>query len=242
MRRGVLSKLKATPNQTPTVKLITRLILAASVLILGAAARADTLTLKNGTVLNGKYLNNTGESVRFETVTGVQTIASSEILGMSTDPSSAAMVASTPAPYSPTVTNVTIPTGTVLLVQMMDGVSSQSEPGANFTAKLQNDLVANGVVAAPAGSIVYGKVQAMTPADWPLGRSSLDLRLTQMLANGIPVTLATSNFTPHIEPEGKKAVAGESPAPLKSGQTHTIPPGALLEFTLTQPATVSMVR
>jgi hypothetical protein len=125
---------------------------------------------------------------------------------------------------------------------MMEGVSSKSEPGAVFTTKLQYDLVANGVVAVRAGAIVYGKVQRTTQAGPAVGKSTLDLRLTQMVANGIPVPLLTGSFTPHPESEGKAAVAGESTTTLKPGQSLAIPPGALLEFTLQQPATVSMVR
>ena len=238
-----LEYLDPLPHHAPPVKTITHLFLSAVMLAVGASARADTLTLKNGTVLNGKYLNSTGEAVRFQTVTGdVQTIAQAEILSLSTDPGSAAMTPAATAAYSPAVVNVSLPAGTVLLVQLMDRISSKSEPGASFTAKLATDLVADGMVAARAGTIVYGRVQGSTPADRKAGKSAPDLRLTQMVANGIPVALATGSFTPHADPEGKKAVAGEGTAPLNSGQTPAIPTGALLEFTLQQPVTVTMVR
>lgn len=221
----------------------TRLFLSASLLIFCTSARADTLTLKNGTVLNGTFLNSTGESLRFQTVTGsVETIAYSQVLSLATSPGSTAVLPTESAAYSPTITNVTLPAGTVLLVEMMDGVTSKSEPGTNFTTKLQYDLMANGGVAVRAGAIIYGQVQRVTPADRDDSRFTPDLRLTQMVANGIPVVLVTGSFTPHVEPEGKKTVAGGSTAPLKPGQSLTIPPGALLEFTLQQPVTVSMVR
>ena len=74
----------------------------------------------------------------------------------------------------------------MLLVRMMDSVSSQNAPGANFTTKLEYNLVANGVVVVPAGTIIYGKVQSSTQAGRALGRSTLDIRLAQMVARGQP--------------------------------------------------------
>jgi len=227
----------------PALNPFARLLLFATILGLSASARADTLTLKNGTVINGTYLNSTGESLRFQTVTGyVETIPAAEVLSLTTSPGTAAVAPAAAAPYAPTVTNITIPAGTVLLVQMMDGVSAKSEPGTVFTTKLQYDLVANGVVAARAGTIAYGKILGVTQAGPAVGKSTLDLRLTQMVANGIPVPLLTGSFTPHVEPAGKKAAAGEGAASLYPGPNPSIPAGALLEFTLQQPATVSMVR
>jgi len=236
------------------MKTITSLLLSAILLSLGAIARADTLTLKDGTVLQGQYVGGTADTVRFQTSYGLQIIDMAQVRGMSVAP--AAVPAAAPAPAS-----VTIPAGTVLTVQMMDSVSSRSAPGTNFTTKLAIDLVVNGVVAVKTGTIVYGKVQSATQAGRSFGRSSLEICLTQMVPNGSPIPLLTGSYGQVGESEGKKTVMaagagaiighntggssgggaawGAGAAALKPGQTLTVPPGAIVEFTLQQPVTVT---
>src|SRR3954463_12509806 len=99
------------------------LFLAAVICLSGtAAARGDTLELKDGTVLQGKYLGGTADTVRFETSDGMRILAYSEIKDMKV----ASAPASAPAPAAPAAApaQVTVPAGTTLLVRMMDSVSS----------------------------------------------------------------------------------------------------------------------
>jgi len=231
--------------------------------LLGLAAttaRGDTLELKNGTVLQGKYLGGTADTVRFETSAGMQIVSYDEIKNMSVAPSAPA-----PAPAAPAApTSVTVPAGTILLVRMMDSVSSRSSPGSTFTTKLEYDLVANNLVIAKAGTVVYGRVESATQARRATGRSTLDIRLAQISLGGSPVPILTSEYKEAGEASIKKvAVAagvgaiignnvnggghggggaawGAGIAMLKPGQTLTIPPGALLEFTLSQPVTIQV--
>jgi len=229
-------------------------------LAFGAIASADTLELKNGTVLQGKYLGGTAETVRFETSDGMQIVSYDEIKNMSVSSSAPAA----PAAAAPAAKQVTVPAGTVLLVRMMDSVSSKSSPGATFSTKLEYDLVADGVVVARAGTVVYGKVQSATQARRAVGRSTLDLRLTQLSVGSTQVPIASSSYAQAGEASGKKmakaaaagaiignntgngssgdgAAIGMGVAMLKPGQTLTIPPGSLLEFSLAQPLTVQVV-
>ena len=48
--------------------------------------------------------------------------------------------------------------------------------------------------------------------------------------------------TPSIAKAGKGAAIGATASLLKKGQTITVPPGALLEFTLTQPVTLRLAN
>jgi len=230
--------------------------------LLWVTASADTLELKNGTVLQGKYLGGTADTVRFETSNGMQIVSYSEIKNLSVAPSApaAAAPAAAPAPAAP----VTVPAGTVLLVRMMDSVSSQNSAGATFSTKLEYDLAINNVVVARAGTVVYGKVQSATQARRGSGRSTLDIRLTQMSVNGTQVPIVSSSYAQAGESSGKKvakaaavgaivgnntgngssgdgAAIGAGVAMLKPGQTLTIAPGTLLEFSLSQPLTVQVV-
>lgn len=234
-------------------------------LLLGASARADVLEFKNGSVLNGKYTGGTAGTLRFETGGGIQVIETSQIIALTfTTPPPVAAPAPAPAPAAQPK-SVTLPAGTMLLVRMMDGVSSKNAPGANFTTKLGYNLVANGVVAAKAGTVIYGKVQSSSQARRAVGRSTLDIRLAQMVVGGSPVPVSTSGYkqagsasTKKVAATagvgavignnvgdghaGKGAAIGAGVSMLKPGQTLTVSPGTLLEFTLTQPVTVTVAN
>src|SRR6478609_4672896 len=94
------------------------LLLSAMLCLLGATARGDTLELKNGTVLEGKYLGGTADTVRFETSSGMQIIEFSQIKNMSVAPAApAAAPVAAPAPAPAAPVKVTVPAGTVLLVR-----------------------------------------------------------------------------------------------------------------------------
>ena len=165
------------------------------------------------------------------------------------------------APSAPSAGPITLPAGTLLIVRMVDSVSSQNAPGANFTTKLEIDLVENGVVAVKAGTMIYGKVQSSSQARRATGRSTLDIRLAQMTPHGRPIPIVTSGYAQAGEASLKKvakgaavgaiignnvgsgdggagAAWGAGATMLKPGETLTIPTGALLEFTLAQPVTI----
>lgn len=246
-------------------------IITTGLLAWATSVSADILELKNGSVLNGKYLGGTAATVRFETSAGMQVVETAQIIALTfttpvaavapaavAAPASAAPVVPAPTPVA-APTSVTLPAGTMLLVRMADSVSSRNAPGANFTTKLEYNLVVGTTVAVKAGTVIYGKVQSSTQARRAVGRSTLDLRLTQMAPAGSPVPIVTSGFqeagAASIQKAakgaaagaaigaiagdaGKGAAIGASASLLKKGQTVTVPPGTLLEFTLTQPVTI----
>jgi len=242
------------------MKIITPILLV--LLSLGASASADILELKNGNVLNGKYAGGTPGPVRFDTSAGQQVLPTSQVIALTfTTPAAApaaAPQASAPTPVASST--VTLPSGTTLLVRMMDSISSRNAPGATFTTKLEYDLIVNGTVAVKAGTIIYGKVQDSKQAGRAVGKSALDIRLAQIVVGGSPVSIATSGYQQAGEASvkkaargaaagaaigaiadddaGKGAAIGATASLLKKGEVVTIPPGTLLEFTLTQPVTV----
>jgi hypothetical protein len=242
------------------MKQITRLILTVALLGLGAPTRADIIEMKNGNVLNGSYAGGTAGTVRFETSAGQQVIETSQAITLTfiTPMAPPAMPAPAPPPMA-APSSVTLPYGTTVLVRMMDSVSSRNPAGANFSTRLEYDLVMNGVVAVRAGTIIYGKVQSSTQARRAFGRSTLDIRLAQMVPFGSPIPIATSGYQQAGQASiakaakgaaagaaigaiagdaGKGAAIGATAGALMKGQTITIPPGTLLEFTLNQPVTV----
>lgn len=158
--------------------------------------------------------------------------------------------------------NVTLQPGTLLMVRMIDGVSSKNKAGYSFTTRLESNLVADGVVLAPAGTVVYGKVQSSTQARRATGRSTLDIRLSAIVIGGTSYPLLTSAYTEEGASStaktakaaaagaiignntggsgGQGAAIGAGVAMLKRGESIEVPPGSLLEFVLTQPVTVTV--
>ncbi|MCI0738958.1 MAG: hypothetical protein L0Y72_07930 [Gemmataceae bacterium] len=241
-----------------------QLLFTTGLVVCGASAPADVLELKNGTILNGKYAGGTAAVVNFTSDAGTQAIETKQIVALTftTPPAPPAAAVGAPAAAS-SAAGVTIPAGTVLLVRMMDTVSSKNAAGANFTTKLETDLVVNNAVVAKAGTMIYGKVQSSTQARRAAGKSTLDLRLSQMVIGSTTVPILTSEFkeaganslrktargaaagaavgaaVDGGEGAGKGAAIGATASLIKKGETVTVPPGTLLEFTLMQPVTVS---
>jgi len=244
------------------------LIVALAGLGFSLSAQADILELKNGTILNGKYIGGTAGTVRFDTGAGTQVFESSQIMVLTFTTPAGTVVPLVPAPVTPVApavasapATVTLPAGTTLLVRMMDSISSKNKAGANFSTKLEYDLVVNGVTAVPAGTTIYGKVQSSTQARRAFGKSTLDIRLTQMVPAGSPVPIATSGYQQAGEASikkaargaaagaaigaiagdaGKGAAIGATAGAMKKGETITIPAGTLLEFTITQPVNLQV--
>lgn len=257
---------RSAPANTITVmKFPLFLLVAINCLGISAPVQADILELKNGTVLSGKYAGGTAGTVRFDAGAGMQVIETSQVIALTfTTPAGttapAAPVVAAPATPVAAPAKVILPYGTTLLVRMLDSVSSKNKAGATFATRLEYDLVVNGVKAVPAGTIIYGKVQSSTQARRVLGKSTLDLRLTQMVPNGSPIPIATSGYQQAGEASikkaakgaaagaaigaiagdaGKGAAIGATASVLVKGQTITVPPNTLLEFSLTQPVTIT---
>jgi hypothetical protein len=242
-----------------------------------AQAPADVLELKDGRVLTGKYAGGTAGTVRIETAGGLQAVESSQALALTFTgeaapaevvapakeaPAAAVTKEATPAPAAPSG-SVVVPAGTVLLVRMVDGASSQSPQGKRFATVLDTDLIVDGVMVAKAGSKVYGRIEKAVQAGRVAGKSELDIRLTELTVGGVlvPVTTgpyaakganslgktvkgavagaAIGAFSGHA---GEGAGIGAAASVAKKGQPVGVPPGALLEFELKQPVTISNAR
>jgi hypothetical protein len=242
-----------------------RIGLAAGMLLVCALVRADVLELKDGKVLNGKYVGGTAATLRFETSAGIQVVETSQALALSfTSAASAAPASAAPAAAGPT--SVTVNAGTALLVRLVDPVSSRDAQGKRFTTTLETDLVVNGTLVAKAGTKVYGRVQGAKQAGRYAGQSSLDLRLSEVAMGANLVPIVTGGYSQKGEKSGGKTVKGAAAGAaigaiadggegaakgaaigavasgVKKGQGVSINPGTLLEFQLQQPLTVVIAR
>jgi len=180
---------------------------------LAGAAAADTLELKDGRVLQGKFLGGTQAILRFQVDGDVQTFSTNDIVALTFTrgssqpqqmPAPAAPVApaQAPAPAGPPASQnnydsnpVTLPAGQSLLVRMIDGVdSSKNHVGDIFHASLETDLNVNGQVVARKGTDVYGRLATAEKGGKFAGKSELQLELTRMVIDGHDYPLVSSDY------------------------------------------------
>jgi len=186
---------------------------------LAGAAAADTLELKDGRVLQGKYLGGTQAILRFELDGAVQTFSTNDIVALTftrgtsqpqaeaEPPPQAAAPHNNmaPAPNAPSTVavstdsgagnSVTLPAGQSLLVRMIDGVDSKkNHVGDIFHAALETDLTMNGHLVARKGSDVYGRLATAEAQGKFAGKSELQLELTRLVIDGRDYSLVSSDY------------------------------------------------
>src|SRR5579859_2405348 len=189
------------------------------VLVLGASltgvATADTLELKDGRVLQGKYLGGTQATLRFEVNGDVQAFSTNDIVALtftrgSSQPQAVAAPPQgyAPAPVPAPVNNlaptsggadygsITVPAGQPLLVRMIDGVDSKTNHvGDIFHGSLETDLNINGQLVARKGTDVYGRLATAQKSGTFTGKSELQLELTRLVIGGRDYPVVSSDYS-----------------------------------------------
>ena len=124
----------------PNCGLVIAFCLAASI------AWADSLELRNGSLIEGKFLGGTGSEITFQVGSSVQTYNLADIVALKFDSEvaasdmptrSAASLSNQPGTgdAAKTPVYVTIPAGTVICVRTIDGIdSTQNQVGDRFQA------------------------------------------------------------------------------------------------------------
>jgi hypothetical protein len=178
---------------------------AALGLLFAGVAVADTLELKDGRVVQGRFLGGTQALMRFSVNGVVQTFNVTEIVALTfTNNYGAAAGAPEPAPApapqapAPAAANgqITVPAGQSLLVRMIDGVDSKkNNVGDIFHASLETDLNINGTLVARRGTDVYGRLAEAKEAGHFSGSSELQLELTRMVINGQDYPVVSSDYS-----------------------------------------------
>jgi len=183
--------------------------IALGLLVVGVAA-ADTLELKSGRVIQGKYLGGTQAVLRFEVNGEVQTFSTNDVVALTftgrsggeapiAAPTAAPAPAQAPTPAPAAVATggeVSIPAGQSLLIRMIDGVdSSKNHVGDVFHASLETDLNVNNTLVARKGTDVYGRLANAEKSGTFSGKSELQLELTRIVIDGKDYPVVSSDYT-----------------------------------------------
>lgn len=116
----------------------------------------------------------------------------------------AASTTATTAAYAPPQSSVRVPSGTRLVVRMIDSVNSKKDHvGETFSASLEQPLDVNGTIVAPRGTRVYGKLEQVKSAGKLKGQSELRLALTGIEINGATHSITTGSYSVHGKSRGK---------------------------------------
>ena len=234
-------------------------------LVLAAGANADTLRMRSGQIIEGTFLGADTRQLTFlETNGQPQTYPLTDVkaIAFATIPPPTASVP-LPAP-----TNATLLAGALIPVRMVSSLdTSKSKVGDIFTGTLDSNLVSGGVVVAPKGTTVHGKVITSGNAGRMAGKSELTLQLSDIVINGAAQPISTSGFQQKGSSSGAKtakrtaggaglgaaigaisgnagkgaaigAVSGAGVSALTKGESIRIPSETLLEFSLSQPTTL----
>jgi len=167
-------------------------------LALTLPALADTMEMKDGRVLKGKFMGGTETQVRFQAEGQVDLYPLEQIVSITfgetrpqpDDPGEA-------PPRGPDAQNegLTVPAGTRIMVRMIDSVDSdKNHVGDKFRASLEENLVAGDVIVAPKGADVYGRLAEAKEAGHISGKSELRLELTDISINGRLQPIMTGDY------------------------------------------------
>ena len=151
-------------SQRKVLSGLTGLIFAGALLLAVAVGTpsvlADTLTLKDGQVIQGLLVERTETAVKFK-VGGVDgqvlnfPMSAVQNISFGAPAAPAAPAAPPPASAPAAAGKVTVSAGMPMMVKLQSTIDSRKhKAGHKFTAALEGDRVSGGVVVAPKGSAV----------------------------------------------------------------------------------------
>lgn len=186
---------------------------------MAVSASADTLQMKDGRVIQGRFFGGTQASVQFETRGKIELYDVNDIISVtftgappasSAPPAASAAPSAPPAPTMPppapdvsgptgmpaaNVGAITVPAGSDILVRMIDSIDSdKNHIGDRFRASLEQDFVVDGTLIAPKGSDVYGRLSEAKEAGHIQGKSQLKLELTDILIRNRLQPIMTGDY------------------------------------------------
>ena len=204
-----------------------RLFCIGVVLACATVGLADTVTLKSGQIIQGNYLGGSPRQVRIEAGGQIQDYNIDQIVRIefsgpppapAPEPRRSENVfrpepANTPPPQQQALGD--LPTGTNLVVRMIDAVdSSVNRVGQTFAASIDEPVMINGQTVIPRGADVVVKLVDSKESGKLTGRSELTLDLMSVKVNGRPVDINTQTVSQQSASRGERTakVAGGTAA------------------------------
>ncbi len=173
-----------------------------------SSAWTDSLELKNGSLIKGKFVGGTESEISFRVGSSVQKYNVADIVALRFD--SEGTVSDMPTRPKSSFSSepgageharikspalVTVPAGTRISVRTIDGIdSTKNQAGDRFLASLEEPLAVDGNVIVAKGADVYGRLAESKASGTFAGRSQLRLELTGIVVNGQTVPVVTGEY------------------------------------------------
>jgi hypothetical protein len=149
---------------------------------------ADTLVLKDGTVLQGTMKSATEFSIIFETDGETKEVKINDITTVAFTPRAEQAVAAAPAAAGGAVS---IPANTKITARTSEDISTAAnQQGSKVTAELELDIIVDGQVAVPKGSVLYGTVTESIGGR-RIGNQSIKINFNEIVINGQTIPIST---------------------------------------------------
>jgi hypothetical protein len=183
-------------------------VLPMPLLLTVALASADSLELKNGSLIKGKFMGGSESEISFQVGSSVQKYNVADVVSLKFD-SDSPTGTMPPAPkalaprgpddseHSPRKAGapVTVAAGTQISVRTSDTIdSAKSQVGDRFQASLEEPLTVDGNVVVAKGADVYGRLTEAKQSGTFTGKSNLRLELTGIVVDGRTVPLTTGDY------------------------------------------------
>ncbi len=175
-------------------------------------AFADSMTLRDGRVITGKFLSSDGKIIKFEMGDRVDNAKIEDVQSLTFD-------VRQPAPPPPTAGIVTgsapvvghvateLLAGTPIVVRMIEPIDSEKDPiGKTFRASLDEPIMDHlGNTLIPRGADVVVRLIDDKEAGKLAGRTVLTLNLATVAVGGRPVDINTRNITEQSASQTQKS-------------------------------------
>jgi hypothetical protein len=190
-------------------------------ILLALPAFSDTLVLKNGEKITGYFAGGSERVINFKASDGV--VKEYDLLSVqqiqfgdektvtperaTTDPHLVPGSQRVTKPASSIAANTgwTIPTGSKIVIRMIDSINSEkNKVGDPFIAVLEEPISQDGMEIIPRGADVRGRIANVNSAGRVAGSAELGLELTQIVVNGIPYSVTTSEYEQVGDARGKQ--------------------------------------
>ena len=199
-------------------------------------AFADSVTMKDGRIIQGTYLGGSPRQVKLEVGDQIQTFDVGDVLRIEFAGSVSSAVNTSPAPPLPTPpppappapaapppanaepvasAGFLLPAGTNLVVRLIDGVDSEkNRVGQTFSASVDEPVMLNGQPVIPRGADAVVKLVDSKESGKLTGRSELTLDLMSVRVDGRMVDVNTQTVSEESSSRGARTakVAGGAAA------------------------------
>ena len=171
--------------------------------LMAASVWGDSLELKNGSLIKGKFVGGTETEISFQVGSSVQKYNVVDIVSLKfgSDSSAGEIPVRASEPKGREQSSVktsgalTIPAGTRISVRTIDSIdSAKNHVGDRFQASLEEPLMVGGDVVVAKGADVYGRLSESKESGTFTGKSQLRLELTGIVVNGQTVPLVTGEY------------------------------------------------